>query len=145
MAVRVVAGRSLAARARSRAGRLPSAFAAFMVQRSPGDAVRRVGPTAISGAPLAGRSTDFSSGPAASADAYPGVKMARFQAANGRTARWRRALSAAAWPPPFGRWPAADRLVDAGLFLFAVGLGGLAMGYLWHTRRELPGGADLAA
>ncbi|MGA8457628.1 MAG: hypothetical protein WB800_19665 [Streptosporangiaceae bacterium] len=71
--------------------------------------------------------------------------MARFQAANGRTARWRRTLPAAGWPPPFGRWPAADRLVDAGLFLFAVGLGGLAMSYLWHTHGEFLDAVDLAA
>ena len=71
--------------------------------------------------------------------------MARFQAANGRTARWWRTLPAAGWPPPFGRWPTADRLVDAGLFLFAVGLGGLAMSYLWHTHGEFLDAVDLAA
>jgi signal transduction histidine kinase len=71
--------------------------------------------------------------------------MARFQAANGRTARWWRTLPAAGWPPPFGRWPTADRLVDAGLFLFAVGLGGLAMSYLWRSHGEFLDAVDLAA
>jgi signal transduction histidine kinase len=71
--------------------------------------------------------------------------MARSQATNGRTARWWRTLPAAGWPPPFGRWPAAGRLVDAGLFLFAVGLGGLAMSYLWHTHGEFLDAVDLAA
>ena len=38
-----------------------------------------------------------------------------------------------------------DRLVDAALFLFAVGLGGLAMSYLWHTHGEFLDAVDLAA
>jgi signal transduction histidine kinase len=67
--------------------------------------------------------------------------MARVQASNGVPARWRRTL------PDAGivRGPAADRLTDAGLFLFAVGLGGLAERYLWRTHGQVLDVVDLAA
>jgi signal transduction histidine kinase len=71
--------------------------------------------------------------------------MARVQASNGVAARWRRTLSAAGWPAGIVRGPAAGRLADAGLFLFAAGLGGLATAYLWHTHGELLDAVDLAA
>jgi signal transduction histidine kinase len=116
-----------------------------MAQRSPGGAVWHVGLAAISRWSLAGRGTDFSSGPAAGADAYPGLKMARVQASNRTAALWQRMFSAAGWPAGIVRGPAAGRLADAGLFLFAVGLGGLATGYLWHTHGEFLDVVDLVA
>ncbi len=96
---------------------------------------------AISRPPLAGRSTDFSSGPAPLASAYPGLKVVRVQASNGVPARWRRTLSDAG----IVRGRAADRLTDAGLFLFAVALGGLAEAYLWRTHGLVLDVVDLAA
>jgi signal transduction histidine kinase len=71
--------------------------------------------------------------------------MARVPASNGAAARWQRTLSAAGWPARIVSGPAAGRLADAGLFLFAVGLGGLATRYLWHTHGEFLDVVDLVA
>jgi signal transduction histidine kinase len=64
---------------------------------------------------------------------------------DGRLARWRRAL-VASWPrPPGGARPARDRLTDWALFAFAAGLGGVALGPLWHTHGVVLDWLDVAA
>jgi signal transduction histidine kinase len=56
--------------------------------------------------------------------------------------RWR--LPAVSGPPKDASLP-GDRRADAGLFAFAVVLGGITQGYLWHSHGEVLDAIDLAA
>jgi signal transduction histidine kinase len=62
-----------------------------------------------------------------------------------RAARWQQLLPGGAQPPlGTGLWP-AGRLADSALFGFAAAVGGLALGYLWHSHGEVLDALDLAS
>ena len=62
----------------------------------------------------------------------------------GRLPSWRRALAASEWQEPGGGRSAGEWVGDAVLFGFAAGLGGLSLGYLWHSHGVVLDGVDLA-
>jgi signal transduction histidine kinase len=62
---------------------------------------------------------------------------------HGRLAPWRRALAASQWHDQGGR-SVSDWAVDVALFVFAAGLGGLALGYVWHSHGAVLDAFDVA-
>jgi signal transduction histidine kinase len=69
--------------------------------------------------------------------------MDNFGQLDGRAARWQRALLPGERHSP-GERSAGDWLADSALFVFAAGLGGLALGGLWYSHGEVLDGLDLA-
>ena len=69
--------------------------------------------------------------------------MARIPDPDARAAPWWH-LPAVSEPPEGASLP-GGRLADAGLFAFAVILGGITQGYLWHFHGEVLDAVDLAA
>ena len=68
--------------------------------------------------------------------------MARIPEPDARAAPWWH-LPAVSEPPEDASLP-GGRLADAGLFAFAVVLGGITQGYLWHLHGEVLDAIDLA-
>ena len=62
----------------------------------------------------------------------------------GRLARWRQVLADVEWDDRAGDRPSRDRVVDAALFGFAVVVGALALGYVWHSHGVVVNALDLA-
>ena len=62
----------------------------------------------------------------------------------GRLARWRRVLADGEWDDRGGDRRSRDRGVDVALFGFAVVMGALALGYVWHSHGAVVNGLDLA-
>jgi signal transduction histidine kinase len=71
--------------------------------------------------------------------------MLEFTRDGRRAARWQQLLPGGTQPPlGTGLWP-AGRLADSALFGFAAAVGGLALGYLWHSHGEVLDALDLAS
>ncbi len=58
--------------------------------------------------------------------------------------RWRRMFAGTKWDEPGGGRSARDWAVDAALFGFAVVMGALALGYVWHSHAAVVNGLDVA-
>jgi signal transduction histidine kinase len=58
-------------------------------------------------------------------------------------ASWRRVLTGSEWEEPGGGRSATDWAVDATLFGFAVVMGALALGYVWHSHGAVVNTLDL--
>ena len=63
---------------------------------------------------------------------------------NGRLAPWRRALAASQRHDLGGGRSVSDWAVDVALFVFAAGLGVLALGYAWHSHGAVLDDFDVA-
>jgi signal transduction histidine kinase len=71
--------------------------------------------------------------------------MSKLRRFDGHVTRWQRALLLSEpYTQSVGR-SARDWLVDWALFIFAAGLGGLALGYLWHSHGEVVDAVDLVS
>jgi signal transduction histidine kinase len=69
--------------------------------------------------------------------------MARPLQLDGRVAGWQRALLPAEPYQPGGARSPGDWAADSALFVFAVGLGGLALAGVWHSHGEVLDAIDL--
>ncbi len=63
---------------------------------------------------------------------------------SGRPALWWHVFTGTEWDERGGGRPAGDWAVDAALFGFAVVLGALALGYVWHSHGVVVNALDLA-
>ena len=63
---------------------------------------------------------------------------------NGRPTPWWRVFAGAEWDEPGGGRSVSEWAVDAALFGFAVVMGALALGYVWHSHGVVVNGLDLA-
>ena len=68
--------------------------------------------------------------------------MTTIQEPDARAALWRHPLR---FSGPPGASLAGGRLADMALFTFAVVLGGITQGYLWHSHGVVLDGVDVAA
>lgn len=102
-----------------------------------------VGLMAICGPTPVGRGIDFGSGRCGGTSAYADPEMAKIHQVYGRAAQWQRPLLPGE-PYSSGGRPAGEWLADSALFVFAAGLGGAALGDLWHSHGEVLDALDLA-